>query len=901
MARRRGSRARRRGQQPGKLGGVTLNTVSLLGFLAFVFVFAIAFWFSQYASYGQIRMQQRTADDAVTRSVAYQLSRAAMSYAYSLESLARDPALVALIKNGDDAALKQRAAQLYQAFPYALALRIFRNGTARLDNTTTPQIGYACLDLINSTERGDLTPPIEVHVPNTPQQHVEIVRPILDHGKVIGALELALDIKVLRIWLQDVVANLYMELVQQAEDQPAIQLGKMGNKDLRTNIISYDKIIGTRWKVAVWSAASETILPITIQAMFFFLLGVALMAFVFYMLKRAVSNTIRTDINNITQLTADMMRGTRQHDYHLVLPEFADAARRIDELRAKGGSERERDHDPNAINVAAGDIGQLDQLSVFSEGMSVEELDEADVAPNMRPQAAANPAKDKAVFESRDPNMQFEPHAMTQGAPVARSAAANIKPDSAAVAASAGATQPAPALPPKEIFKAYDIRGIVGSTLSAQHAHLIGRAIGSEAMDRGLTKMAFARDGRLSGPELGGAFVKGVQQSGIDVIDIGMVPTPVLYYAATELAEGTGVMLTGSHNPSQYNGFKMMLGGETLAGEQIQQLRERIEAGNFTSGAGGYTNQGVGKAYIDRIIGDVKLKRPVNVVIDCGNGVAGAIAPLLFKSMGCRVTELYCEVDGKFPNHHPDPSKPENLQDLIATVKSKGADVGLAFDGDGDRLGVVDAKGKIIYPDRYMMLFAADVLANHHGAQIIYDIKCSSNLTRVIWEKGGEPIMWKTGHSLIKAKLKQSGAPLAGEMSGHIFFNDRWYGFDDGLYSGARLLELLSRLNQKSDEVFGALPDAINTPELNVQMREGETHKFIEDLMMQADFGDANVTMIDGIRADFSDGWGLVRASNTTPVLVLRFEGKDQKTMQRIQSVFKAQMLAVKPDLKLPF
>ena len=473
--------------------------------------------------------------------------------------------------------------------------------------------------------------------------------------------------------------------------------------------------------------------------------------------------------------------------------------------------------------------------------------------------------------------------------------------DNGSATATAGAQQQALAKPPKEIFKAYDIRGIVGNTLTAQHAYLIGRAIGSEAEARGLKKMAFARDGRLSGPELGGAFVKGAQQAGMDVIDVGMVPTPVLYYAATTLAEGTGVMLTGSHNPAQYNGFKMMLGGDTLAGEEIQQLRERIETGNFTDGTGSYVNQGVGKAYIDRILGDVKLKRPVNIVIDCGNGVAGAIAPLLFKSMGCRVTELYCDVDGNFPNHHPDPSKPENMQDLIAMVKSKGADIGLAFDGDGDRLGVVDSNGKIIYPDRYMMLFAADVLANNHGAQIIYDIKCSNNLTRVIWEKGGEPLMWKTGHSLIKAKLKQTGAPLAGEMSGHIFFNDRWYGFDDGLYSGARLLEILSKLNQKSDAIFGALPDAVNTPELNVSMREGETHKFVDDLMMRSDFGEATVTTIDGIRADYSDGWGLVRASNTTPVLVLRFEGKDARAMQRIQQVFKAQMLAVKPDLKLPF
>jgi len=887
MARRRGSRARRRAQSQGKLGGLTLKTVTLIAFLAFTFIFAVAFWSSQYAAYGQIRLQQRAASEALTRAVSYQIAQAANAYANSLEIMARDPALLELIKSGSDAELQRRSLQLYKAFPYALALRIFKSGGAHLDSQVKPEISYACVDLINSVERGQLKPPVEVHAPNTPQQHVAIVRPVIEGGKVIGALQLTLDTKVLSAWMKDAVGKLYIELMQQTGNQPAIMLQATGDKDLRTNITTSYEISGTRWTVSVWSPVSEAILPITLQALFIFLFATALMGLVFYLLKRSVSHTVRADLDNIIQLTTDMMRGARHHDYHLIMPEAEEAARRIDDMRAKGGSERERDYDPGAINVTGADLGRLEPITP----MAVEELDETAVSPELRPRAQAKPqsAQEKAVFNARDPNMQFEPHAMTQAIPAGGEPTAT------------GAATAGPALPPPEIFKAYDIRGIVGTTLTIQHAMLIGRALGSAAAERGLMKMAFARDGRLSGPELGGAFVKGVQEAGVDVIDIGMLPTPLLYYAATELAGGTGVMLTGSHNPAQYNGFKMMIGGETLSGEQIQDIRKRIESNNFKSGAGNYINQPVAKDYIERIVGDVKLKRPMNVVIDCGNGVAGAVAPLLFKSMGCRVTELYCDVDGKFPNHHPDPSKPENLKDLIATVKSKGADIGLAFDGDGDRLGVVDAQGKIIYPDRYMMLFVADILAKSHGAQIIYDIKCSNNLTRVIWEKGGEPIMWKTGHSLIKAKLKQTGALLAGEMSGHIFFNDRWYGFDDALYSGARLLEILSASNEKSDAIFGTLPDAVNTPEINVQMREGETHKFIDELMMKADFGDANVSMIDGIRADFSDGWGLVRASNTTPVLVLRFEGRDARSMGRIQQLFKAQMLAVKPDLKLPF
>ncbi|MDH5407657.1 MAG: phosphomannomutase/phosphoglucomutase [Gammaproteobacteria bacterium] len=456
-------------------------------------------------------------------------------------------------------------------------------------------------------------------------------------------------------------------------------------------------------------------------------------------------------------------------------------------------------------------------------------------------------------------------------------------------------------MPPPEIFKAYDIRGIVGRTLTAHHATLIGRALGSEAVARGLKKIVFARDGRLSGPELGQALVIGLRESGMDVIDIGMVPTPVLYFAAAEGANGTGVMLTGSHNPPDYNGFKMVLGGETLAAGAIQDLRKRIENNDFTSGQGKYETAMVADRYINRIVGDVNLKRKLRIAIDCGNGVAGVIAPKLFRALGCDVTELYCEVDGKFPNHHPDPSKPANLTDLIEMVTSKRVDVGLAFDGDGDRLGVISPDGEIIWPDRLMILFAEDVLSRNHGAQIIYDIKCSSNLTQAIWEKGGEPLMWKTGHSLIKAKMRESGALLAGEMSGHIFFKERWYGFDDGLYSGARLLEILAGETRTPKQVFGRLPNAVNTPEINIQMQEGEHHRFVDTLMDQADFGDANVTMIDGVRVDYADGWGLVRASNTTPVLVLRFEGKDKAAMERIQEVFRKVLLAVEPGLKIPF
>jgi len=454
---------------------------------------------------------------------------------------------------------------------------------------------------------------------------------------------------------------------------------------------------------------------------------------------------------------------------------------------------------------------------------------------------------------------------------------------------------------PAEIFKAYDIRGIVGHTLTPEIVSAIGRALGSEARARGQSAVAIGRDGRLSGPQLSQALAQGLAAAGVDVIDIGMAATPIGYFAAHHLGCGSAVMLTGSHNPPDYNGLKMVLGGVTLAGEDIQRLRRRIESGDLTAGAGKYSTADVREAYLARIAADVKLTRPMKIVIDCGNGVAGATAPELFRRLGCTVTPLYCEVDGNFPNHHPDPSKPENLQDLIAAVRDSGAELGLAFDGDGDRLGVVTRRGHIIYPDRQLMLFAEDVLKRNPGAEIIYDVKCTRRLASWISERGGKPLMWKTGHSLVKAKMKERHSPLAGEMSGHIFFGERWYGFDDAQYVGARLLEILSR-SSDPDAVLDALPDSVNTPELNWALAEGEPHRLIEAMQKDARFPAAHeIFRLDGLRVEYADGFGLARASNTTPVIVLRFEGDTQAAIERIQAEFRAVLQAAKPGAALPF
>lgn len=456
-------------------------------------------------------------------------------------------------------------------------------------------------------------------------------------------------------------------------------------------------------------------------------------------------------------------------------------------------------------------------------------------------------------------------------------------------------------LPDKSIFKAYDIRGIVDETLTSDAVLQIGQAIGTENLNRGRQSIVVARDGRLSGPTLLTQLIKGIQKSGCDVINIGAVPTGVLYFSTHHLETGSGVMLTGSHNPANYNGLKIMLDGETLAGKLITNLYDMIAAGNLSTGEGSVQELDIADDYIDYISSEIQLENEPTVVVDCGNGIPGELAPELLEEIGCEVIPLHCEVDGNFPNHHPDPSVPENLQDLMATLKSVDADIGIAFDGDGDRLGVVTKAGEIINPDRLLMLFAKDVLSRQPGSSIIFDVKCTGHLPKSIVKYGGMPIMWKTGHSFMKAKLKETNAALAGEMSGHFFFNERWFGFDDGLYAAARLLEILDQEEQTPEEVFAELPNSVNTPELKVHMKEGEHYMFMDEFISRAEFPEAKITTIDGIRADFAKGWGLVRCSNTTPCLVIRFDADDEETLEKIKDEFRTQLLAVSADLELPF
>lgn len=450
-------------------------------------------------------------------------------------------------------------------------------------------------------------------------------------------------------------------------------------------------------------------------------------------------------------------------------------------------------------------------------------------------------------------------------------------------------------------FRTYDIRGIVGEDLDINLVYAIGLSVGSEAGSIGERRIIVGRDGRISSPSLSRALIQGLLDTGQDVIDIGIVPSPVLYYATHKLPSRSGVILTASHNPLNYNGLKIVLKGETLANQQIQAIYQRILNKNFLSGKGEVRQHTIVKDYIDRICQDIKLAKSFKVVIDCGNGVGGVIASQLFRKLGCEVVELFCEVDGNFPNHPPDPSDAENLQSLIATVRQQQADLGFAFDGDGDRLGVVTEKGDIIWPDRQLILFAIDVLARHPKATIVYDVKCTRYLAEQISAHQGYPLMVRTGHSLVKAKMREVGALLAGEMSGHIFFKERWYGFDDGFYAAARLLEILSRRHTTISNLFQSIPNSTNTPELRMPLEEHKKQAFMNLLQSEADFCAEKIIEIDGIRAEYSDGWGLVRPSNTTPCITFRFEADNQAALTRIQAVFKKQILRIDSTLALPF
>lgn len=791
------------------------------------------------------RQAQLDANQVIVEDLARQLGATLEPQRLKLKALAQKPSIVAALsadkKTRDKAALAEQS-----AIPSALLLRLLPRGADHIDPDTKPPLTFASVDMLHNAAESDKEVNVELHLSGTENEHIVMIQRVPLNGPIVGFLHLSLNSDAIKAAvLSNAPANGEVEVRQPVPKAAPLIIAKSGaaSGDFPAALSG---IRGAKWIVsyrtgnAGANTGSGLGMIITIAGVIA-LLGVAvgLVVVVRGRLNQSVASSAVTYQGAIKSILEGAHPGLEQ-----LLP--------------------------GVVGTGAVEFGSM------SEGLEGE-----DITTFSKPQASAS-SEDPTVPQTLDITQDVPPTGIEVVEEPAVDQGVEIDPS---------------------IFRSYDIRGVVGETLTLEGVYEIGRALGSEAAARGQQSIVTARDGRNSSQELRDALIEGLRDAGRDVLDIGLTPTPVLYFATHYLDTHSGVMITGSHNPSEYNGLKIVLDGESLSGDAIQAIRTRVETQDYTVGEGTMQSTEIIPDYIRRISEEipVSLGNALKVVVDCGNSVPGIAAPHILRAIGHDVIELFCEVDGNFPNHHPDPSQPENLRDLIQMVQDEDADLGLAFDGDGDRLGVVDTQGNIIWPDRQMILFARDVLSRNPGAKIIYDVKCSRLLAEAIKEHGGEPIMARTGHSLIKSKMQETGALLAGEMSGHIFFKERWYGFDDALYSAARLLEIMVNADISPDEVFAALPNSIATPELRLEMPEHEHTEFMQQVLAAANFEDGEVTTIDGLRVDFPDSWGLIRASNTTPCLILRFEGDDDAALDKIKTRFKKLLTTIDGNLDLPF
>ncbi len=841
------------------------SLLSAFAVLMIVAVGAGVYWI------GAAKITQAKQDSAATvaKSVGLSITAQINLLSDTLEKMARDPEVLTAVTSADAGQLTPMAEKLEKHIPDILKIRLLLPGVSELDDKSVPKMGYADLDMVRESFSKNQLPSIQGD--NGPDRHLAITRRIMQDGQAVGVILASLNYSFINKTLQAAeLKDGHLEL-----KQAALVLGSAGTpvEPGQTDDAPI-KVANTGWELHYQPADSTGNTELSIVAgIIVFSALLAVLAFV--MGYRRLSSLLTQDLGSVLKACKDLMTNKLQGTYPVNLAEMNAVISTLVQFK------RVMDQDDFVVNDT--EVSDLEMSGFFDE-------------PEDFPTQKKVPKTAKAAVQLDDVGFNLPIQEIAQPAKV--EIIEKTVPDSFDMPLS-----PKKAADSGAIFRAYDIRGIVGQTLTKEVVYDIGRALATQAKEHGVKTIVVARDGRTSSPTLAEALSKGIITTGLNVLDIGMVPTPLLYFVAKHTEGRSGVMVTGSHNPANYNGLKIVINGETLACEKIKQIKTCIDDQAYATGKPGSIEQNgqFSNEYIGIISEDIHIARPMTVVLDCGNGVAGKLGPLLLKTLGCEVMELFCDIDGTFPNHHPDPSNPKNLSELIATVKHYKADVGIAFDGDGDRLGVVDSNGKIIWPDRQMMLFAKDVLAGKPGAEIIYDVKCSRHLADQITKYGGRPTMWKTGHSLMKAKLKETAAKLAGEMSGHIFFNDRWFGFDDALYSAARLIEILSRDTRSSAEVFADFPDSINTPELNVALEEGENVKFMKSLIASAKFGNGKITDIDGLRVDFPDGWGLVRASNTTPSLVIRFEADTEAALHRIQEQFKQPMKKIKPDIALPF
>ncbi|EBA01605.1 phosphomannomutase/phosphoglucomutase [Marinobacter sp. ELB17] len=837
------------------LGSVALSQ-ALIVVVATVLALALVFFLIlQPASEQQFEVTaQVAADNAASRINGY-LSLLQQS----VQGLATQPRLVDTVSSGGD--LLQAAKQLQNSLPGVAAVYLFPRRAIPRSATNDPMLGFAGLELARKAETG--SPLFPDAFPRDNRWFIHLAAPVKMSGDnpVAGTLLMVFDATSLQPLFADGQNNGALALRQTVSGTTSILLsqGSGGGEPRVVTLKNPD------WSIA-YTPAGQAQMPVNIL-LAALLLGVPLLAAaiaVWVLLNRA-KRSLRRDSTLVIEWAHKAYSGERSK-----LPALHwDTVASLAEVLYR--------------------LSQVVEKRVSKAGEGARPA----AAGKKRPTAEAEP-----LFQDKDlPDVDMldgDEDVLGFGAVSAEPLfGADALPDVEEL-------DQAPVLS-ADIFRAYDIRGIVDESLTEAGVELIGQAIGSEALARGVSALCVGCDGRHSSPGLADAVARGLMASGCDVIHVGAVPTPVLYFATHQLDTGSGVMVTGSHNPSNYNGLKIMLGGETLSGDAIKALHRRILNGNLAQGAGSQSSEDVRRAYLDAIVGDIAVAAPLKVVVDAGNGIAGELGPMLIDELGCDVIPLYCDVDGDFPNHHPDPGKPENLRDLIAKVEQEGADLGIAFDGDGDRIGVVTNRGRIIWPDRLLMLFARDVVSRNPGADVLYDVKCSRRLAGVISQAGGRPVMWKTGHSLMKAKMRETGALLAGEMSGHIFFAERWYGFDDGLYAAARLLEILGIEDRYSDVVFEDFPEDISTPELNIEVTEASKFGIVERLSAQGEFGDGSINTIDGVRVEYGDGWGLCRASNTTPALVLRFEAESEEALARIKTVFREQLRQVAPELNVTF
>ena len=806
----------------------------------------------QWVAKSRSSQAKTESNKVLAKGIALSLSTQTKSLQSIVSKIATSPKVVTAVESNNPQLREQTATLMESYLPGILKIRILPADVSELDEIGHPRMGHADLVMSQETLAAKQLPVIQGEEGSN--RHLAITAAIKKEDKAIGVVLASLSFDFIQSSLNEFqISHGYVELVQKQAF-----LASAGNAEGKSGSETVIDVPQSAWKLHFWSKDVSDIASWG-SLIGFTLIPALLSGLVCFFCYRKFKRILSEDHKSILNIVKDLMAGKNIGSHPVQLDEVKSMMTSI--ILYKRDLDRNKSGQPFELKR---------HDDYLTEEIGIEDFD-GDVRNYLKDDSLS--AKG-ALLEKPKGN---------------ESIVSLSKPEAVDEKAA--------------IFRAYDIRGIVGQALSEEMVFNIGRAVGSEAKEKNINSIVVGRDGRISSPALSESLSKGIISTGVNVLDIGLVPTPLVYFVAHHSEGKSGIVVTGSHNPVEYNGLKITINGETYTDEKIQLIRQRIENNNYSTGKEGSIskNDMFVNEYIGIIDEKVHFERPMKVVVDCGNGAAGKVAPMLLKTIGCEVIEQYCDIDGTFPNHHPDPSKPENLSDLITAVQNHKADVGIAFDGDGDRLGVVDCNGKIIWPDRLMMLFAKDVLSLKPGAEIIYDIKCSRHLGEQIIENGGRPLMQRTGHSFMKMRVKETGAALAGEMSGHIVFNNCWFGFDDALFASVKLIEILSTDTRNSADVFSDFPDSINTPEIEIKLAEGENFAIMDKLFANAKFNNGKIIDIDGMRVDFSDGWGLVRASNTMPSLTLRFEADSVEGLQRIQSQFKELLLKIKPDIVIPF